>query len=166
MSAERERLLSAFFEHRDALLRYLCHRFGSLSLAEDLVQEAWLRLARHTPEQNIANPRAYLFRIATNLGSDYQRHHNMGIEVQTDHEALAQIPTQTTDPARNVQSRDELEHLLKIVDDLPPRCREVFLLCRVEGLSHAEVAERLGISKSTVVSQMVKALARLEQAME
>ncbi|MBB3104479.1 RNA polymerase sigma factor [Azomonas macrocytogenes] len=158
MSTERERLLSAFIEHRDALLGYLRHRFGSPSLAEDLAQETWLRLARHTPEQNVVNPRAYLFRIATNLGTDHQRHQGMDIEVQLEDELVAQIPAQGVDPAWEVQSRDELEHLLHVVDSLPPRCREIFILCRVDGLSHAQIAERLNISKSTVVAQMVKAL--------
>ncbi|MGV6473174.1 RNA polymerase sigma factor [Azotobacter vinelandii] len=166
MSTERERLLSAFIEHRDALLGYLRQRFGSPSLAEDLVQETWLRLARHTPERDIVNPRAYLFRIATNLGTDHLRHQNMGVEIQAEDEEIAQVPAQVVDPAREVQSHDDLERLLEIIDNLPPRCREIFILCRVEGLSHAQIAERLNISKSTVVSQMVKALARLEQAME
>ncbi|WP_437879886.1 RNA polymerase sigma factor [Pseudomonas sp. LRF_L74] len=165
MATERELLLLAYSEHRDALLGYLTRQFGSPSLAEDIAQETWLRLASRNLAEHIGNPRAYLFRIATNIGTDHQRHHGMGIEVQADDEVVQQVPAQGVDPARSVQSHDELQRLLQVVDGLPPRCREIFMLCRVEGLSHAEIAERLGIAKSTVVSQMVKALSRLEQVM-
>lgn len=165
MKTEREQLLMAYTEHRDALLGYLIRQFGSVSLAEDIAQETWLRLASRTLAEHIGNPRAYLFRIATNIGTDHQRHHGMGIEVQADDELIEQVPAPGVDPARSVQFHDELQRLLQTVDELPPRCREVFILCRVEGFSHGEIAERLGISKSTVVSQMVKALARLEQVM-
>jgi RNA polymerase sigma factor (sigma-70 family) len=53
-----------------------------------------------------------------------------------------------------------------VIDGLSPRCREVFRLCRFESLSHAEIAERLGISRSTVVSHMVNALTAIERAMD
>ncbi|TBU75442.1 RNA polymerase sigma factor [Phytopseudomonas daroniae] len=165
MATEREQLLLAYSEHRDALLGYLARKFGSTSLAEDIAQETWLRLASRNFAERIGNPRAYLFRIATNIGTDHQRHHGMGIEVQADHRVIELVPAYGVDPARSVQYHDELRRLLQVVEDLPPRCREIFVLCRVEGLSHGEIAERLGISKSTVVSQMVKALARLEKVM-
>ena len=50
-----------------------------------------------------------------------------------------------------------LHQVMQVIAELPPRCREVFILCRIDGLDHQQVVERLGISKSTVVSQMVKA---------
>lgn len=165
MSQDREQLLTAFDEHRDALFGYLARQFGNTSLAEDIVQETWLRIASQRVAEGIGNPRAYLFRIATNIGTDHQRHQNMGIEIPGDEQTLEQVPSMTCDPARSIEAHSELQHLLAIVDSLPPRCREVFMLCRVQGLSHAEVAERLGISKSTVVGQMVKAIARLEEGL-
>ena len=165
MATEREQLLLAYSEHREALLGYLARKFGSTSLAEDIAQETWLRLASRNLAERIGNPRAYLFRIATNIGTDHQRHIGMGIEVQADDQLVEQVPAHDVDPARSVQSQSELLHLLQVIEELPPRCREIFILCRVEGLSHGEIAEQLGITKSTVVSQMVKALARLEQVM-
>jgi RNA polymerase sigma factor (sigma-70 family) len=53
--------------------------------------------------------------------------------------------------------------VLRQLDDLPPRCREVFELARLEGLSQAEIAERLGISVNTVIAQLAKARQRLER---
>lgn len=166
MSQDRETLLAAFIENREALQAYLARQFGSSHLAQDLTQETWLRVASRKLGEQIGNPRAYIFRIARNLGMDLRRRQALGIEVQADQELLEQIPQQGIDPARSVLCDAELQRLVQIVSDLPPRCRDVFLLCRVEGLNHAEVAERLNISKSTVVSQMVKALQRIEKEME
>jgi RNA polymerase sigma-70 factor (ECF subfamily) len=55
--------------------------------------------------------------------------------------------------------------MLRVIDGLTPRCREVFVLCRFEELSHAGVARRLGINRNTVVSHMVSALAAIEREM-
>lgn len=64
-----------------------------------------------------------------------------------------------------VLSRDELRRLQEIIDTLPPRCRQVFLLSRLEGLTYVEIAKRLDISPKTVFSHMVTALDRLKSGM-
>ena len=97
---------------------------------------------------------------------DLRRRQAMGIEVEAEPLLVEQVPQTGVDPARSTQFDRELQRLVQVVEALPPRCRDVFMLCRVEGLNHAEVAERLNISKSTVVSQMVKAMQRIEKAME
>ncbi|WP_050577338.1 RNA polymerase sigma factor [Pseudomonas cremoricolorata] len=165
MSQDREHLLAAFLENREALQAYLARQFGNVGVAEDLTQETWLRVASRTLGAHIGNPRAYIFRIARNLGMDLYRRQSLGIELQLDPLAVEQIADARIDPAHNLEQRRELERLVQVLDELPPRCREVFILCRVEGLDHQQIAERLNISKSTVVSQMVKAMQRLERAM-
>lgn len=166
MSNERERLLLAFIQHREALLNYLTRKFGNLALAEDITQETWVRLASRVVDgSHVSNPKAYLFRIADNLMRDHYRHLGLGIEVETCDEQVNQISDSGVDPLQSAHCLGELQRLLAVIEQLPPRCREVFILCRVDGLSHAQIAERLGISKATVVSQMVKALSRLEQVM-
>ena len=62
--------------------------------------------------------------------------------------------------------RSEYARVLRVIDGLPPRCREVFVLCRFEELSHAEIARRLDISRNTVVSHMMSALAAIEREMD
>ncbi|MEG1039295.1 MAG: RNA polymerase sigma factor [Pseudomonas sp.] len=166
MSQDREDLLAAFMENREALHGYLVRQFGNTNLAEDIAQETWLRVASRALNQRIGNPRAYIFRIARNLGLDIRRRQALGIEVQADPEIVEQVPAHSIDPLHSVQLSKQLQRLVTVVENLPPRCREVFILCRLEGLDHQQVAERLNISKSTVVSQMVKALKCIEQAMQ
>jgi len=166
MSQDRENLLAVFIENRAALQSYLVRQFGSVNLAEDITQETWLRVASRKLSEHIGNPRAYVFRIAKNLGTDIRRRQAMGIEVQAEQEIVEQVPAHGIDPARSAQFNNELQRLVQVVAHLPPRCRHIFILCRVEGLNHQEIAEQLNISKSTVVSQMVKAMQRIEQAME
>ena len=165
MSQDRENLLDAFIENREALEAYLVRQFGNVHLAQDLTQETWLRVASRTLGERIGNPRAYLFRIARNLGTDWRRRQAMGIEVQAEPAIVDQVVEQGIDPANSAQYNHELQRLVQVVAELSPRCREIFILCRVEGLSHQQIAERLNISKSTVVSQMVKAMQRIENAM-
>ena len=159
-------MLQSFVEHRDALLRFLTRRLDNAALAEDLIQETWLRAANLAPgAAAIDNPRSYLFRIATNLVLDHQRRVGYGIELQASETVVATVADTQPSPEQTALHRSELARLLQVIDDLPPRCREVFLLCRFEGLSHAEIAERLNISRSTVVSHVVNALAALEREM-
>ena len=66
--------LQCYVHHRQRLVAHLTRLGGCRALAEDLAQDAWLKLAQVMPEQSLANPKAYLFRIATNLLRDALRH--------------------------------------------------------------------------------------------
>jgi RNA polymerase sigma-70 factor (ECF subfamily) len=165
MAGEREKLLLAFTEQRDALLRFLARRLGNTATAEDLAQETWLRAARVDGSIAIDNPRSYLFRIAANLVLDHQRHKAQGVEVQAPETVVAAVADATPSPELVALHRSEIKRLMHVVDQLSPRCREVFVLVKFEGLSHNEVARRLGIARTTVVTHMVTALAALEREM-
>lgn len=166
----RHSLLQSFAEHRDALMRFLVRRLDNPTLAEDLTQETWLRVA-NSPHlagggAMIENPRSYLFRIASNLVLDHQRHVGQRVELQVNDDAAAAVADPLPSPEKVALYRSEFARLLAVIDGLPPRCREVFMLARFEGLSHAEIADRLAISRNTVVSHMVSALAAIEREME
>jgi RNA polymerase sigma-70 factor (ECF subfamily) len=162
MSGRRETLLSAFLSHRDALLRFLTRRVGSAVLAEDLAQETWVRAASGDGTGAIENPRSYLFRIASNLALDHRRHTSHRIEVEGA-DLGRTIPDPQPSPEAVALHRDELQRLIAAVQRLSPRCRTVFILAKFEGLTYLEIASRLGISRNTVVTHMVTALAALER---
>lgn len=159
-------LLSIFTEQQDKLTRFLTRQLGSAALAEDLTQETWLRAATCASEATLVNPQAYLFRIASNLALDHLRHVGQRIEIEADRDIILSVPDPTPSPEAAAVHRSALDRLLRVVDGLSPRCREVFILHKFEGLAYGEVAERLGISRNTVMVHMVKALAALKREAE
>jgi RNA polymerase sigma-70 factor (ECF subfamily) len=165
MADERHRLLSSFSEHREALLRFLQRRLNNFALAEDLTQETWLRAAGMRNAAPIDNPRGFLFRIASNLALDHQRHVGHRIELPVSPAITEAVADRQPSPESVTLHRSEMARLLQIVEGLSPRCREVFLLGKLEGLGLAEIGARLGISRNTVVTHMVNALAAIEREM-
>jgi RNA polymerase sigma-70 factor (ECF subfamily) len=157
MSEQHQKLLAIFTEQREALTRFLTRRLGNMAAAEDLAQEAWLRIARGgTPA--IANPRAYLFRIAANLAVDYQRSESRRLLAADEIEALLDIPDEAPDAAAIATARDELIALQRALDELPARRRAIFLAARLGGRTHREIAGDLGVSIRTVEINVQRAL--------
>ena len=148
-----------YFEHGEELQRYLTRRLNCAQTAADLTQEVFVRLMRNEPAVVVQNPRAYLYRIASNLLADHFRH--MKREPSVVGAALwERVSDETPSPEMAVLSRDEVRRLEQAIDDLPPRQREILLLHKFDGLSYQAIAERLGISQNTVMVHMMRALAR------
>jgi len=163
MADDHHSLLSSFAEHREALLRFLQRRLNNMTLAEDLAQETWLRAASAQNAAAIENPRSFLFRIASNLAIDHQRHVGHRVELAASPAVTEAVPDRQPSPENITLYRSEFARLLHVVNGLSPRCREVFVLGKFEGLSLAEIGTRLGISRNTVVTHMVNALAAIER---
>ena len=159
---DRDKLLNAFMEQRDGLQRFLRRRTTSPALAEDIAQETWLRAASAPLAATILDPRRYLFRIAANLLRDLVRHRCHAVEVMAPAAVVESIPDTRPDPELEALRRADLADLLRAVEALPPRCRQVFLLVKVEGLSYAEAAAQLGIARNTVMVHMSQALKWLD----
>ncbi len=158
-----------FRENESDLRNYVGGKLGSSGAVEvdDIVQEAFLRVSTQSTDAQIENPRGFLFRVARNLTFDLLRRRSV-----RNNYAAAQDAERSADRSRFqsrsaetvVSARQDLEVILDAVDDLPPKCREVFLMQRREGLPYAEIASRLGITESMVQKHMSKALARLYDA--
>ena len=82
-----------------------------------------------------------------------------------DDAALAAIPAPVASPEDTVIHRAELRRLLKAIEALPRRRRQVFVLSRLAGLSYIDIAERMGISRNTVISQIASAMVDLDRAL-
>lgn len=172
MPAESSRgLESVYGLHRGELLRFLTARTGDPGEAEDILQEVWIRLHR-SADAPVANARAYLFRVAQNLVVDRLREKQRRMKRERlwleEHAATA-ASGETLDPGRNAEEalleREETSLLAAAVDTLPEGARRVFELHKQEGLSHAEVAMRLGISKSGVEKHMAVAMKYFRRAL-
>ena len=106
----------------------------------------------------IANPHAFTIRIVRNLAIERFRRAEV---VRLDQGAILQsleIADQNPTPDVVAMDRSELNHVVKAMQEMPPRMREAMYLRRIEGLPPAEVAERMNISVSTVETHLIKAL--------
>ena len=156
----RKRLLDQVFMHRAALQKYLRRFTAGGEDIEDLVQEAYVRVCALPDGQVVDSPRALLFRIARNLAVDRARQRlARATDDVADFEPL-NVSSEEAEPDEQVDLRRRFESFCAAVDDLPPLCRRVFVLRKVYQLSHAEIAEVLGLSHSTIEKHVAKGLVR------
>jgi len=133
--------------------------------AEDLVQEAWLRLVRYEDErQPVEQPEAFLMRTALNLSIDVHR----TAAGRGEHVLLEEVLLIDTTPSIEaaVLARERMARLALGVGRLTERTREIFIANRVDGLPPAEIAKRYGINVTSVHQHLAKATLRLTEWME
>ena len=136
------------------LRRLLRNRGRTVHDADDLIQEAFLRLQLYCRDEPVEQPEAFLVRTAINLSIDDRRsaRHRHVASVDT-HQLVDTRPP----PDEAFAIHERLQRVRQALDTLSPRAREVFLLHRVEGYSYGQIAERLAVSVSTVEKHMAKA---------
>lgn len=147
-----------YIRHHAALRQFLARMLRCEEAAAEVAQEAWLRLIRYTPRHDVDNPKAYLFRVAANAARDHiAREHkrNSLLDNKVSPEAA---PCAAPDEMAAVLARERLRILAEAVDELPPRCREVFLMSRLDGLANGEIAAQLGISRNMVEKHIIRAM--------
>jgi RNA polymerase sigma factor (sigma-70 family) len=153
-----DRLTRSFMEARDDLLRFLRRR-GRQRAAEDIVQTVWLKLRERGENPDTwQEPRAVLFTTASNLGTDNQRREIVAERAIATEAASAGIVSAGPDPEAHADAVGQLERLAVALERVPEQCREAFLLNRLEGLTHAQIAKQLGISTKTVQRHIERAL--------
>jgi RNA polymerase sigma factor (sigma-70 family) len=161
-----DRLTRSFLEARDDLLRFLKRR-GRSGAAEDIAQSAWLKLhERGGDPKSWQEPRAMLFTTAMNLNIDAHRRETAAEKALAKEAALQDVDGSGVDLEAQADAARRLERLSAALTELPPQCRQAFLLNRIEELSHAEIATRLGISTKTVQRHIERALRLCVQVLE
>jgi len=144
------------------MLPLLERKLQSVHEAADVFQEAAIRWLGLPDRQSVREPKAYFYRVAINIAVDRVRARAMRAEESGVDEAIADPKPL---PDRNYEARLQLQRLQQAIDALPPRCREVFLLFKVEGHGHEAIAARLGISRNMVEKHVIRALVELREAM-
>lgn len=144
------------------ILSFLSGKVADRAMAADLAQESYARAyAAQGSGDGVNNPRAMLYRIARNLLIDHHRHAQVRTEVELpagdDAAQQAQAP-RSMEPEVAHASQQGVMALAQAIDDLPPRCREAFMLNRFDGLSYAQVAGQMGISVKMVEQHISNAL--------
>lgn len=166
-----ERLRSGSEEAFDTIFRAYYARLvrvsegmlGTRAPAEELAQEVMLELWRRRASLVVdTSLQAYLFRSIRNRTLNYLRHERV-VRQGTTYAAQETLAAPVGD--RGIIEGEIDVALKKVVAELPPRCREVFELSRVQGLKYAEIATALDISVKTVEAQMGKALRIIRERM-
>jgi RNA polymerase sigma-70 factor (ECF subfamily) len=152
-----------FLAHRREVQAYLTRRLRDREVAADLTQETFLRFAEQGGQTAIVDGRSYLYRTARNLAIDHVRRAGRHKTDAVAHDDLAGIPEDRPGPERIIEGRQRLDRLRSIVEELPARTRQVFVLHRIQELTYGEVAERLGISESSVQKHLAMALQHVLQ---
>lgn len=156
-------LACIYIKERPGLRRYLTRMTGNLSMAEDLLHDTFLRvLDRDQSMGKVRDPRAYLLRSARNLALN-------ALASQRRTPELSELP-EVAHPAPAVVERmiakEELLLVMRAIAGMPAKRRQVFIMSRVDSLSYDQIAGRLGISRNTVMVQIVRALSDLRKILE
>lgn len=157
-------LLAAYLGRRANLVRFLAARAGSIAVAEDLVQELYLKVAGRDRAGEVGNPVALLYRMALNLMLDRARGEARSAARDTAWRQVARTAVGGVDIADEppadeaAASAQRLRQLVAAVQDLPPQAGRAFRLHKLEGLSHAETARAMGLSVKAVEKHVSAAL--------
>ena len=152
---EQARWFSEQVQPHDAMLRAWLHsRFpGELDI-DDIIQETYLRILRARATKSLSSAKAFIFATARNLAVDRLRRRKfLRTEPLVDNEVLSVLEEGDGIPAAIAHSQ-ELELLTEAIQSLPDRCRQIFTLRKVYGLSQKKIAEQLGLSENTVSAQL------------
>jgi RNA polymerase sigma-70 factor (ECF subfamily) len=145
---------------RPGLLRFLS-RHASFDRAEDVVQSLFSRMAARAPgaQAEIEAPTAYLRHAARNMLVDEVRGDERSGRQR--HVPIEDAILPAVDPVASLEARDRLRRIEEAVWRLKPLTREIFLACRLDGYSYAQIAERTGLSVKGVEKQMSRAIKQL-----
>ena len=146
--------------HESSLRSYLRRVFPSLPDTDDLVQESYARLIRAREAGCVHYAKAFLFTTARNAALDFFRRRKVvAIDGVANIDELSVVDDRP-DAAEAASKQQELALLAEAVKNLPDRCRQVFTLRLLYGMSHKEIAAKFHISEYTVKAQLAKGMRR------
>jgi RNA polymerase sigma factor, sigma-70 family len=160
--AHAAQVAELFREHNRALIAFLHCRLGSQSDAQELAQEAYLRMLTLEHPERVGSLRAYLFRIAANLAVDRLRMRKIrGDKMRNDMlieqppEGLHLVPI----PERHVSAIEQWRELRRALRELPAKTSQAFVMHVIEGRDFSVVAQAMKLSERMVRYHVANALA-------
>ncbi|RQO57597.1 RNA polymerase sigma factor [Pseudomonas sp. KBW05] len=150
------------------ILYFLRKRTDNASDAADMTQDVFTQWLDYRDRANVEQPRAFLFQMARNLLRDHWRKQKVRQTVHQDQAERDVEPAtdEQNEPMAAAQRLQRLEQLKEVLAELSPRRREALMLHRFEGLSQAQIAERMGISTSMVEKHIALALLHCKRRLQ
>jgi len=149
-------ILGAFQLHQLSLKRFIGRYLNNAQDIEDVTQEAFLRAYKAERSTEVRQPKSFLFRIAKNVAISQLRTKSRRITDYIEDQASDDVLMSEWSTEDEVMAEEKLGIHCEAVAALPPKCRRVYLLRKVYGMSHKQIAEKLQISTSTVEKHLLK----------
>lgn len=150
-----------YIEHIGEIRRFLARRFSCVEIAAELAHEVFIRYMAAMPKSPIENPRAFLFRIAGNLAVDHARANPLKPGQWVDIADCTELASDYPTPERFAMARQELGRLRRAIDELPPKCREIFIRHKFDGIAQATLAQEYQVTLNAIEKHLVRALIQL-----
>ena len=168
-AADKSAMLEGLYrDHRDELVDFLRRQFGAGPPdPEDIAQLAFEKLLRRKTFSDLSSVRAFLWSTAKNLGISSLRRNKARASYDCEVQRLYFARSgDEMSPARVVEAQQQLSIIAAALRHMPENRRQTFVLHRIEGLNKAEVARRLGISRTAVVKRLARAAAEIDDALQ
>jgi len=153
--------------HGLALQRFLLRMLGRKDLAEDVAQDAYLKIFRLSRPDEVTCPQALLFDVATKLALTRLRRARAEAAVTTvaDAEVVDEVADTAARPDQRIAAEQAMQQLARIVGELKPNLRQVFVMRYVKQMPRQEIAEQLNISIGALEQRLTRALAQCRARM-
>jgi len=149
-----------FQEHSKSVRKHVATIVNCFDVAEELTQEAFVRLLS-AKQKNLDSPRGYLFRTAQNLALDHVRRARRVSIGRLDDQSEEFFANGAPTAEETLAAREELAIMRAVLLELPPKCRQAFLLVRLEQLSTRKAAAEMGISQTMVLKYLTRAITHI-----
>ncbi len=156
---QEETFTKVFHEYSQTLFNYIYYKCGDRAQAEDLTQEAFLKLWKNCKNVSYETAKGYVFRTANNKLLNIYSHQ----KVVLNFEKINRIDKTNESPEFLMEEKELHQAIMKGISDLPEKQRVVFLLSRIDKKTYREIAEIIGISKQAVEKRIYKALDTMRQ---
>ncbi len=152
------RLQEIYLDRKGALERFVGRFLHNADDAADVAQEAFLRVYAAEVGGQTPASEALLYSVARNLAlSELRRRTSRATDSMADLDDLG-LADQAPNPEAKLQQRQMVRAVEAAMNEMPPRCLEAFRLRKLDGLSQADIADRMGISPKTVERHITQAL--------
>jgi RNA polymerase sigma-70 factor (ECF subfamily) len=163
VSASNRNILQAVLTaDYDSLVRRLTRKFGCADFASETLHETFARLDGMSNATVVQSPKDYLFRTAINIGKNRRRAERVRASA-AEIDAILDVADEAPTPAQAVEAQSEMDVLVQVLGELPPRVRRIFEAALIQNVPYAQIADDLGVSLRTVerdVQQAVEHCAR------
>lgn len=146
-------------------LAFFSHRFKSHDEMAELAQDAYLRVMRQQQQKPIENIEGYIYQTTRNLTMNLGRRRASEQRHVTTDDPELNLSTNELSPLDSILLEERITRLKQAIYSLPPRCRQVFILHKVNGMSYAEIAKAMKITESGVGKHLNRAMHHCENAL-